>query len=536
MKLAAESREQSIRSIVLHPVLFALFPTIFLFFHNYGQVTIRQLVLPLEFTVVLLIGIWLLLGFLLEDVVKSGLAVSLFFLLFFSFGHALELLPNDVSLFNRYVLLLILWPSLFLCWVWWIKRTAQDLTFLSHAGNVIGLIFISMSIIPGDLLAAVMRQSPEESFSSSKLTLEANKVQGPSRLPDIYYIMIDGYTRQDILQEVFNYDNHEFLSFLRQNNFYVSDRAHANYSQTWLSLTASLNLNYVDQLLDIESIPSHDRTPLRDRIQNNWVVDFLKSYGYTFVSFDSGMAFTDMAKADIVLPRKPVIDEFLGTLLRYTPLLGIFYVTQQLDDAQYMPIPSLAYQAHRERIEYALDTLPTLTKLKSPLFAFAHVLAPHPPFVFGENGEPIDPERQYETVDGTHYYEKGGTREEYLKNYPRQIHYLNKKLAMTIREILHRSPEDPVIILQADHGSRMQLDWGSATNTNFNEAYSIFSALYLPGMTFRPAYNDISPVNTFRLVFNAYFGTDFKILENKSYYSTWENPYKFVDITEQVNF
>jgi len=520
--------------IVLHPILFAVFPTAFLYFYNFGHVTPTQLVLPIGFTLFSVVGVWLALEVVYKNIIKSGLATSCFFLLFFAFGHAFEALSADLSLFNRYALLLVLWPIVFLLCGWWLKKTNLELLPFSNWLNVMGVALIGLSVVPGEIIASPYTQGFNDQVAISDSALDIENLPKPSRLPDIYYVMLDGYAGADVLQDVFGYDNSSFLEFLRQEKFYVAEAGQANYCQTWLSLTASLNLNYVDQLLETQSIDSDDRKPLRTMIQNNFVVKFLRNYGYTFVSFESGKAFTDMDTADIVLPQKPVVDEFLVTLVRSTPLLGLLYVAKELDGERHIPLPSTSYQAHRDRITYALEHLPTLTKQDSPLFVFAHILAPHPPFVFGPTGEAIEPEREYYAGDGSAFYEHGGTKEEYLHDYKGQVQFLNAKLRTMIEEILRRSSEPPIIILQADHGSRMKLDWNDLKSTDLRESFSIFSALHLPGVKVSSAYQNISPVNTFRLVFNAYFGTDLPILENKSYYSTWEHPYQFINVTEQI--
>jgi hypothetical protein len=103
-------------------------------------------------------------------------------------------------------------------------------------------------------------------------------------------------------------------------------------------------------------------------------------------------------------------------------------------------------------------------------------------------------------------------------------------------KILAKSSTPPIIILQADHGSRLHLHWNSPEKTNFHEAFSNFSAFYLPkteSLSLAP-YQDISPVNTFRLIFNQYFGANYEILKNESYYSPWDEPYHFTRVTEQV--
>ena len=48
-------------------------------------------------------------------------------------------------------------------------------------------------------------------------------------------------------------------------------------------------------------------------------------------------------------------------------------------------------------------------------------------------------------------------------------------------------------------------------------------------------YDSISPVNTFRLVFNYYFDTNYELLNDLSYYITgYKEPYKFTDVTDRV--
>jgi hypothetical protein len=65
---------------------------------------------------------------------------------------------------------------------------------------------------------------------------------GNRDLPDVYYIVLDGYGRADVLSSIFNYDNSEFIEFLKEKGFYVGERSHSNYIETYLSLTSSLNL------------------------------------------------------------------------------------------------------------------------------------------------------------------------------------------------------------------------------------------------------------------------------------------------------
>src|SRR3970282_1068515 len=68
--------------------------------------------------------------------------------------------------------------------------------------------------------------------------------------PDIYYIILDGYARDDILRKFYQLDNRDFLDRLGELGFYVAGCAQSNYAQTQLSLASSLNFAYLDSLGD----------------------------------------------------------------------------------------------------------------------------------------------------------------------------------------------------------------------------------------------------------------------------------------------
>lgn len=72
------------------------------------------------------------------------------------------------------------------------------------------------------------------------------------------------------------------------------------------------------------------------------------------------------------------------------------------------------------------------------------------------------------------------------------------------------------------------------TPQTYKEAFSILNSYYLPGCDYSQLYDSITPVNTFRMVLNHYFGTDYEILEDRSYFSGQQH-YNFIDVTEEVN-
>ena len=71
-------------------------------------------------------------------------------------------------------------------------------------------------------------------------------------------------------------------------------------------------------------------------------------------------------------------------------------------------------------------------------------------------------------------------------------------------------------------------------NTDLHERMSILNAYYFPGGRYEKLYEGISPVNSFRVVLNTFFGARLELLPDKSFFSTWSDPYKFIDVTDAV--
>ena len=169
------------------------------------------------------------------------------------------------------------------------------------------------------------------------------------------------------------------------------------------------------------------------------------------------------------------------------------------------------------------DELKNIPQIAGPKFVFAHIVSPHGPYIFGPNGE--------NAPDTT---ELVLSPEEERKRYLDQLIFINKKLEDSVVEILSKSKIPPIIVIQSDHGV-----WISADGVNEDEMHGIrlknFSALYLPGKDKNIVPRDMSAVNTFRLIFNQYFGLDLEMLDNKGYLPD-NSLRKFEDITDKVIF
>ena len=102
-------------------------------------------------------------------------------------------------------------------------------------------------------------------------------------LPDIYYIVLDGYARNDTLAEYYGLDNSGFTDSLQQQGFYVADRSYSNYPVTRWSLTSSLNMRYIHK----EDQRGNETSYLFSLLRNNEVGRILKAQGYQYVHFNT---------------------------------------------------------------------------------------------------------------------------------------------------------------------------------------------------------------------------------------------------------
>ena len=508
------------------PFLFAAYPILFLYAHNIADLSLRSLALPLAVALGLTAALFLTLGFVISNDQKAGLITTLFAILFFSCGHAYEGLISSpfgrswLWLFiNIKTALLAVWSVIFIAGTVAILRTKRDL------GTIKRLLVITGAVLVGTTLASIGsyeifrdRSLPVNNQGGSK---EEAAESGSVKTPNIYYIVVDAYAGKDALKRFYGFDNSEFLDYLERKGFYVANRSRSNYPRTSLSLASSLNMAYLKDLMPAVDTDSRDIGASRRLIRHNEVFRSLRRRGYTIVAVSSGCADTELDNADVYFKPGWTLDEFQNAVIGTTPIPLFLDVTGSPDQ----------FDAHRNRILFEFDQISRLSSVKAPFFAFAHIEIPHPPFVFGADGQRLNPGTVFHDRDGNWLIRDGRlTRSEYVRQYVDQLTYTNHKLKMLIDSILSGAGTPPILILQSDHGPRSMLSWEDPEKTDFRECMSIVNAYYLPGGA-EALYEDISPVNTFRIIFNRYFGTDYTMLEDRNYFSTARYPYRFIDVT-----
>jgi hypothetical protein len=520
-----------IRRIAIHPLLFAVFPILFSLANNMDQFSVGVVLLPAVTAVLFTAVCSLLVGLLLKSWAKAGLILSLFLVLFFSYENCWEeirgvLVDAGMPRIEGHIVLLAVWAVVFAVAICLIVRGRRDLGNVTYIVNVMAASLVGISLINICTYEFRARSLGSSAAGLEKVIPESTGVQQVSNSPDIYYIILDGYGSAPILDELYQYDNGPFLEYLTNRGFYVATGSRPNYCQTALSLASSLNLQYLDGLVDLVGAEYPRRGPLSGLVQDNQVFQFVRSRGYKIVAFSTGWSISDLRNADVYRAPRWSPDEFQTALVNMTPIPFVVDQLGALDE----------YDAHRERILYALDHLADFAQMQDPVFVFVHVIVPHPPFVFGPHGEEIDPDYPYALHDGSKLIVKRRlTREQYIEGYRNQVIFVNDRIKSAVDAILSQSDEPPIIILQADHGPGSLLDWENVENTYLPERMSIFNAYYFPDGNYARLYDSITPVNSFRIVLDQYFGLQLGLLEDKSYFSTWSEPYAFIDVTDKLN-
>jgi len=310
-----------------------------------------------------------------------------------------------------------------------------------------------------------------------------------------------------VLNQVMAFDNSDLIQYLQDRGFYVAADSHANYPITQFSLQSSLNLNYLDR---DEKANVYSAIEL---IHHNQVRRFVEDQGYQVITFATGYSQTDISDSDIYFKPKAYINSF-----EFMYFLSSFLV-HGIDDF-YFP-------QSRELITNAFDRLKEIPEInpKTPKFVFAHLPAAHVPYVFGPEG-PLDVPWTLPVGQTDPTVARAG----YIHAYTGQLVYINRLLKETIDTILSKSEIEPIIIIQGDHGPEAYYDF-SFESPCIKERLSIINAYYLPGFDEGKLYPSISPVNTFRLIFDHYFGTDYGLLEDRSYLTLRDDLSEIVDAT-----
>lgn len=517
---ASQTAGSRLPGLPLHPLLAAAYPIVFLFATNAGeQLTLDplwRLLLPaVGAAAAVLVVLWLL----LRDRHRAALMTTVLVAGFFGYGHAWNGVSSRLDSQWPFLVAWLALVAVGLVLAWRARSIAPRLTTLLNLVTALALI-MNISPIVG-VATAFAADAPNEPIS----TATELRPDDPDDLPDIYYIVMDRYGGPTALRETYGYDNEPFLAELETRGFRIARHAHANYIKTPLSLVSSLNMTLLDAAsLRRQATDGSDRGPIQRMLGQRLVVPAaLKAIGYQYVHLGNWWTPTQTnVDADRVL-RYDGQDE-LTSVLAQTTLL------RAMSGPDAAPTDPWDWEWMRDHVLYGLRSLDEVPGVPGPKYVFAHLLIPHPPYVIDADGSPM------ERSD----IARQGDRDSYI----RFLRYGNDRVLAAIDAILSRD-DDAIILLQGDEGpfperynaDDWSFDWAEATDAELEEKFGIMFALRVPDADLDAAgfRDDITPVNAFRVIFNARFGTDLPMRPNRTWaHEDLRHFYDFFDITDRL--
>jgi hypothetical protein len=502
------------------------YPILKLYGANAGMVQPRDVLEPILLSIGGFLLLYLILSItLFKNGKKTGIFVAYFSLLFFNYGNYQDMFsgevipfyPKDIAFDHNFFKWFSLLSLLLLGYLL-IKKIRKP-RFLYQLLLLVSLGFVALPAVK--LTQHIIKAGKQDIPEYKKVASSPAEVR-----PPIYYIIVDAYANNNILKKYYDFDNSDFLEFLRNSGFYVADSSISNYGQTVLSLPSSMNMMYLDSIADQLGKKNKGRWPMNKLLNQSKLVQELNHQAYYSISFDAPVfevAF--LRNVDkFYLSASGKINLFQNELLNRTAVRAFKKLDTRASDEK--------YDGHRKRIMDAFKVMNQTVEWDFPFYVHGHILCPHQPFVFKADGSPVNPGYEYniwsphsENTDVTYY----------RKAYIEQLQYVNSQLKRLIDNILKNSKTPPIIIIQGDHGPASELrNVDGFENNAFDERFGILNAYYFPDQDYKQLYPQISPVNSFRVLMNKYFEGQYELLEDKAFYSDWTHPYDFQEVTDQV--
>ena len=371
--------------------------------------------------------------------------------------------------------------------------------------------------------------------------------------PDIYYIVLDRYTNNDVMKSQFGYDNSDFLQFLSDKGYYVNNSGHNNYPYTTMSIASTMAAGYNNDIINrFAGSDAQTTVPFDETVRNSPVASALKSIGYDYTllgnwyetSNRSDLANTASLTAGrlTIFGQTITLNNLAKNYLTHSAVWRFMDFGWSVGNFKILSYENLG---DVDMDLYQLGQLKALANAKSGgRFVFAHLLMPHDPYYFNADGS-------LSNISGNDNY--GAPLKQ---KYVGQVKFVNDQMKNILTAIDKNSGGKAVVVLQSDEGpypnqlNDQQLDFATSSSelgkgdmtkwspANLRMKYGNLAAYHIPAADFsRPAVADAADnANVFRLVFNSYFGYDFGYLPDcyYAYPDGRDRPMIFTDITKQL--
>ena len=459
------------KNFIIFPFLLAFLPAWQLILKNYDELIFQDILISLSIIAVS-IAVWVVITKIIKNGNKAALITGVGVAFFFYFGYLQDALFYPL---NKTSVLMIISIIVFIISTIYFVKSKRNFVPPIKIANVFTVIIILFTLIQFAIPGALAEK------------------------PNVYHIILDEYTDNEILLKKFGYNNEKFLEFLNKNGFYMPDKTFSTFGSTPNELNLILNMDY--------PISSGWVSDAYQDLKTNKVMSTFSDQNYSVIETNSAMRWKDFSDVDTHLCYDVdfINSEFLDQVLRKS-IIRYFMEQHQTDTRR-----DIVRCTFNELSEIALQS-------NGPTYVFAHLYVPHPPFIFGPNGENVTPDHR--EISGLQSWENP-------QGYINQLIYATNQVSIVVKNIVENDPT-AVIILQGDTGTLTGTDTFLTTMKDVYQAHSILYAVRIPDVN---NLESVMPVNTYRIIFNNYFNMDYEYLEQHIY--AMQNDV-WVDITEKL--
>ena len=514
---AASTPPVATRSWLFYPWIIAIYPVLHFTVSNAIKFRLVDAALvyglSLGATTIGLLTARMLIG----DFARATLVILAIQAAFFGYGHVAVLLGERAI----HTTLLALF-AIITTWA-----VFKSIAMSKHRARVVGrlLNYVAVVLIALPLVTFIRFQlaglqalptplDERAAVGTAVIDAQADEIASTETLPDIYYILLDEYSRHDELLEL-GYDNSRFEQDLRDRGFYVVPKSTSNYINTLTSITSLLSMRYLFEFHDGGYSPEAHGATLVKISRDHAVGKILRDLGYAYIHIGSGFVLTESANdADLLVDfgsRQSIVSGPLATAGE-TPVLGGASVARFMREFLSTTVVSAFLRTdqaletqneryvwyHPVRTRVTFEYLQHVPEMDRPRFVFAHVIKPHSPFNIDRFGNMARDVRF-------------GFQDSHDPGVPSamigQLLFVNDQVLATVDRILDNATRPTAIVIASDHGTGADL-YDPARSRNF-------AALRLPGVDDDVLYPTLSLVNHFRIIIEQYAGVDLPLVDDR---------------------
>ena len=347
-------------------------------------------------------------------------------------------------------------------------------------------------------------------YANKTLSTNYIKQNIPDSLkPDIYFFVFDEYTNNKTLKKVWNFDNDSIANWLTANGFHLPANPSANYSYTVFSVSSTFNMNYIDPKKGGDGTVAKNVLQANESLSDNETFSILKKENYNihfFAPFNNKIQQGNLGHFFDYIGQKQIQKQTLPGFLFDSKIWNLISGKLFKDNTSSDYDRSLKekYQLIRTTVDEVKSTTDSSTNRK-PNFVYGHIMVPHEPHLFNSEGKFLS----YSEFSKATPFD----------TYTSQIKYANSLIKEIVSYIKQHNKRNTIIIIEGDHGFRSFVNgtnWFARTPDSLKNNYFLpnFNAIYFPDSNYSKVYDHISPINTFRIVFDQFYNQNFPMLKD----------------------